>query len=114
MQSGYQTQWDHQGNMQEQCRQYMYHDVVLTFRDGSMADGIIEEVDSEKIQMLVGENVMADEEAGNNRQFGYGYGYGPQRRRFRRFRRRQFPLGALAALALLPYISPYPYGPYYY
>ena len=37
------------------------------------------------------------------------------RRRFRHFRRQAFPIGTLAALALLPYIAPppYPYYPYY-
>ncbi|MFD2704097.1 MULTISPECIES: hypothetical protein [Salibacterium] len=116
MQNGYQPRWDHEyeRNMQKQCTQYMYHDVVVTFKDGSTADGIIENVDSEKMQMLVGETMMADShENESSRQYGGGYGYGPERRRYRRFRRRQFPLGALAALALLPYVSPYSYGSYY-
>ncbi|SFP19587.1 hypothetical protein [Salibacterium halotolerans] len=114
MQNHQHMQSDEQHTIEEQCRQYMYHDVVVTFRDGSTADGIIESVDNENMQMLVGETMMENSHAGgDSRQFGGGYGYGPQRRRYRRFRRRRFPLGALAALALLPYVTPYPYSPYY-
>jgi len=92
--------------------------------DGSIIDGIIENVDTERITVLVGEDVMEresenEEEADQRQYYGYGYGYGPPRRRFRRFRRHGFPLASLAALALLPYIAPlpypapYPYYPYY-
>ncbi|MFZ4451939.1 hypothetical protein [Salibacterium aidingense] len=106
--------------MQDKCRKYMYHDVILTMKDGTAVDGIIEEVGSDRVRVLVGENIMEGEgeNDGDGRQYygGYGYGGGRPRRRFRRFRRREFPLGALAALALLPYIAPqpYPYYPYPY
>ncbi|RSL31465.1 hypothetical protein D7Z54_20725 [Salibacterium salarium] len=103
-------------NLHEQCRQHMYHDVVLTMRDGNSFHGIIEDVGTDDMGVLVGEDVMEreDELDGDPRQF-FGGGYGRPRRRFRRYRRRRFPLGSLAALALLPYIAPpyYPYYPYY-
>lgn len=86
-----------------------YH-VIITMKDGSSFDGIILDVGSDNVSILAGEDVMERENDEDNRQFYGGY-YRP-RRRFRRFRRRNFPIASLAALALLPYIAPYPY-PYY-
>ncbi len=104
-------------NLQGQCKQYMYHHVVLSMTDGRTFDGIIENVGNDRVTVLVGEDVMERETEGEEdfRYYGgYGYGYGRPRRRFRRFRRDVFPLATLAALALLPYAAPYPYYPPYY
>lgn len=109
-------------NLHDDCKRNLYHHVTLTMTDGSIFDGIIENVDTDRITVLVGEDVMERESESENekeadqRQY---YGFGRPRRRFRRFRRRGFPLASLAALALLPYViplpypSPYPYYPYY-
>jgi hypothetical protein len=82
--------------------------------DGSVVDGIIEDVDNDSIVVLVGEDVMEqDDNEPNNQQRDF---YRRPRRRYRRFRRRRFPLGNLAALSLLAYpfyAPPYPYYPYY-
>ncbi|MBM7553788.1 hypothetical protein [Thalassobacillus pellis] len=107
-------QYSHYGQMnpmKDQCQQYMYYHVVINMADGTSVDGIIENVDDEGVSMLVGEDVMDEgSEAGSeDRQFYGGY----PRRRFRRFRRRFFPLGALTSLALYPYLTPYPYYPPY-
>lgn len=116
---------DQYGNLHDQCKSHMFFHVSLTMKDGSTHDGIIEHVDRDHIDVLIGEDVYDDGHDGYGyghddgmRQFypgfGPGFGYGP-RRRFRRFRRRRFPIGALAALALLPYIAPGPfYQPYPY
>lgn len=83
--------------------------------DGSKVDGIIENVDKDGITMLVGEEVMEEEnEDKSNEQRQYN-SYGSPRRRFRHFRRRRFPICNLAELALLHYIAPplYSYYPYY-
>jgi hypothetical protein len=83
-------------------------------KDGNAVDGIIENVGTDGINVLVGEDVMERSEQ-DERYYGGGYGYGYPRR-FRRFRRQFFPLAALAALSLLPYVYPYPYPypyPYY-
>ncbi|NEU29261.1 hypothetical protein GN156_00485 [bacterium LRH843] len=95
--------------MYEDCKNNLYHHVALTMTNGEMLDGIIENVEPNQVTMLVGEDVMEREDE-LDRQFG-GFG----RRRFRRFRRRVFPLATIAALTLLPYYTPiyYPY-PYYY
>ncbi|MFD1040441.1 small nuclear ribonucleoprotein [Virgibacillus byunsanensis] len=106
------TQENFTRNLEDDCRRYMYHHVVLTFSDGSSVDGIIEDVDGNRVTVLVGEDVMEREDNElDDRQF---YGYGRPRRRFRRFRRQFLPLAALTALSLLPY-APYPYyyPPYY-
>ncbi|MFB5661257.1 hypothetical protein [Alteribacillus sp. HJP-4] len=115
-QYGYYYPAEEPRNVYEQCKRYMNYHAMLTMNDGSQMDGIIEEVNGDSVNVLVGEDVMEPEEEnyGGDRQF-YG-GYGGPRRRFRRFRRRNFPLAALATIALLPYIIPpyYPYGPYPY
>ena len=104
----------------DECKKCMYYHATLTMTDGTAYDGIIENVDPDRIIVLVGEDVIEgeneDKAEGKRQYYNYGYGHGRPRRRFRRFRRQAFPLATLAALSLLPYpyYSPlYPY-PYYY
>lgn len=108
--------------LHDQCLKCLYYHTILTMKDGSTLDGIIENVDNDRIIVLVGEDVMEEEgenEADQQRQYqGYGYSHGRRpRRRYRRFRRKAYPLATLAALSLLPYpyiAPPYPYyNPYY-
>jgi hypothetical protein len=103
----------------DECKRFMYYHTTLTMTDGSAFDGIIENVDPDRIIVLIGEDVMEQDnenKADGQRQY---YNYGRPRRRFRRFRRQAFPLATLAALSLLPYpyfVPPYPYSmynPYY-
>lgn len=118
----YHNELDYSRNLHDKCHKYMYHHVTLTMADGSSFDGIIEDVDRDQITVLVGEDVMERESDEFDARQYYGYGYGRPRRRFRRFRRQIFPLAALTALALLPYVYPdpypypypYPYYPPYY
>ena len=102
-------------NLHDECKKRLYYHTTLTMKDGSSFDGIIENVDTDTITVLVGEDVTEQESEYQLDQQRQKYGYGSPRRRFRRFRRRNFPLGNLVALALLPYIAPppYPYYPYY-
>lgn len=103
-------------SLQQQCEKSMLFHIIVTLKNGSIIDGIIEKVEPDYIVMLVGEDVMQeyDDNGDEDRQVS---GYGRPRRRFRRFRRRRFPLGALAALSLLQYPYPphnqYPYNYYY-
>nr|WP_317331586.1 hypothetical protein [uncultured Romboutsia sp.] len=86
-------------NMYDECRKLMNYHVVFSTRDGSTLDGIIESVDQDKVIILVGEDIIdqeCDNQYNQQRQFG-------SPRRFRRFRRRAFPLGSLIALSLLAY-----------
>lgn len=99
----------------DDCKKAMYYHIILKMKDGSTVDGIIENVDEDGIDMLVGEDVMEQDDEGQydeERQF-YGYGHGRPRRRFRRFRRRRFPLASLLALSLLPYPHIPPFYPYW-
>lgn len=101
--------------LHDDCQRKLYHHVTLTMTDGSVFDGIIENVDMNRITVLVGEDVMDPESEIETDQRQY-YGPGRPRRSFRRFRRQFFPLASLAALALLPYVVPQPYPypyPYY-
>lgn len=106
-------------NLHDECKRCMYYHTTLTMTDGSTIDGIIENVEPDRIIILVGEDVMEqdnDNESDGQRQY-YSHGRPRRRRRFRRFRRQAFPLASLAALSLLPYpyfAPPYPYySPYY-
>ena len=98
-------------NMYDECKKLMNYHTIFTMKDGTKFDGIIESVDEDRVIILVGEDVM-DQECQNqyNKQRQYG-----SPRRYRRFRRRAFPLGALIGLSLLAYpyyAPPYPYYPY--
>lgn len=96
----------HQQTMYKKCLKYTNYHVEIKTSDGRTYNGILTGADQNQIAMLLPEDVAEGEE---DRQFG-GYG----RRRFRRFRRRLFPLAALVALSLFPYYYPYPYFPYPY
>lgn len=96
--------------LHDKCQRNMFFHIVLKLKDGSVIDGIIEKVEPERIIILVGEDVMEEDENREDRQI---FGGGRPRRRFRRFRRRGIPIGALAALSLLQYPYP-PYHNHYY
>jgi len=101
--------------VQDKCKDYMYYHIIITMTDGSKFDGIIENVDKDKITVLVGEDVMEKESENQSDEQRQYNNYNRPRRRFRRFRHRFFPLHELSEFALLPYITPqpYPYYPYY-
>lgn len=106
---------DYNNNMrdlQSKFKKYMYYNVTLIMADGCLFDGMLENVDQDRITMLVGEDVMEQDDEytyDENRQPGnVGFNRRP-RRRFRRFRRRFFPFANVVALELLPYIPPHPY-----
>lgn len=103
--------------LHEKCKKCMYYHANITLTDGRTFDGIIENVDPDRIIVLVGENVMENE---NENQYDQQRQYGGYHRpgmMYRRFRRQAFPLATLAALSLLPYPYiapvPYPYSPIY-
>ena len=85
--------------LHDMCERYMNYHVFFTMKDGSKFDGIIESVDENYVIVLVGEDIVdygCENESYEQRQF-----VGP--RRFRRFRRRVFPLSSLATLILLTF-----------
>lgn len=108
--------------LHDKCSKCMMYHVKLTLTDGSTFDGIIENVDQDRIIVLVGEDVMdqGNQNQPNMQRQYYHYNYGYPGMRYRRFRRQAYPLATLAALSLLPYpnfVPPYPYfafNPYYY
>ena len=100
-------------NLKSKCKKYLYYNVTLIMSDGGIFDGIIENLEQDRIVMLVGEDVMDlddnEDTYDENRQHGnVGFNRRP-RRRFRRFRRRFFPFANVAALELLPFFPPHPY-----
>lgn len=112
-----QSQGNNNTNMQNlynDCRAMMNYHVILRMKDGREIDGIIESVEPDSVNVLTGEDVIMRDDDDNSRQTQY---YSP--RRYRRFRRSNFPLANLLALSLLPYpyyAPPYPYAqpyPYY-
>lgn len=100
-------------SLHDKCKRYMNYHTILTMKDGSTLDGIIESVDTDHIVVLVGEDVMEQEDENQYDQQRQFHGFGRPRRRFRRFRRRRFPFNILAALSLLPHFDP-PYHYYHY
>jgi predicted RNA-binding protein len=100
-------------SMHHLCKQHMYYHVIAKTADGQQVEGIITDLDSKHVYMLVPQEMMPVEEDDQEetRQF-QRQPYG--RPRYRRFFRQIFPLAALAALSLYPYYPPYPYPPYSY
>ena len=103
------------GTLHDQCKGYLYYHTILTMKDGSTFDGIIENVDPDSITVLVGEEAMERESGNQSDEQRQYHDFGRPRGRFRRFRRQNFPISNLVALSLLPYVAPqpYPYYPYY-
>lgn len=87
--------------LRDECKRLMSYHAVFKMKDGSIFDGIIESVDPDNVNVLVGEDVMDSDFENQYRQLG-----SPMR--FRRFRRRSIPLAGLVALSLLqyPYYAP--------
>ena len=104
-------------NLHDECKRCMYYHTTLKMADGSTMDGIIENVEPDRIIVLIGEDVMDQENKNESNEQRQYHNYNRPRMRYRRFRRQAFPLASLAALSLLsyPYITPppYPYYPYY-
>jgi small nuclear ribonucleoprotein (snRNP)-like protein len=90
-------------SLHDKCRRCITYHVTLVMRDGSMFEGIIEGVDRESVNLLVGEPVMMEEENENQSYERQEFGRPRRRRQARRFRRRNFPLALVAALDLVPY-----------
>ncbi|MFD1776354.1 hypothetical protein [Paenibacillus rhizophilus] len=96
------------GDVKLLSQRYMSYHVIAHTKDGAQFDGIIEGMDENGVTMLVPEEVDGEERENDNtnRQLGYG------QRRFRRFRRRQFPFFYFAFPFFAPYPYYYPYSPY--
>ena len=97
-------------SIEEQCKCYLFYHVVITLDDGSMVDGIIEEINGGNIRILIGQDMMEDK-MNSSRQIG-------QPNRFRRFMPGSYPINRINRIGLLPYpilpIYPFPYPyPYY-
>ena len=101
-------------SIKEECKTYLSYHAVLIMSDGSTCDGIIEGVDddSDEIIVLAGEDVMIDDDGDNmSRQQPMGY---QRPNRYRRFRRRKFPINRINRLNPLRYPIIYPIYPYPY
>lgn len=93
-------------SLQDECKRCLHFHVVVTMVDGSTLDGIIQDVDKDRVIILVGEDVMDPDDGmgmGMGMQFDSQRQGGRQRRRFRRFRPRAFPFNSLVGLSLLGY-----------
>jgi len=100
-------------DLYEDCKAVMNYHVIIRMRDGRELDCVIESVDPDSVNVLMGEDVILRDDD-DNRQIEYR-----NPTRYRRFRRMNFPLANILALSLLPYpyfAPPYPYAqpyPYY-
>lgn len=96
----------------DECKNLMDFHIVLIMKDGTSIDGIIEKVDSNGIIMLVGEDVVDQDDDqdqySDQRQFKRPRGM----RRHRRFRRRGVPFNVVRGV--FPLIYPfYPVNPFF-
>ncbi|MBY0754167.1 hypothetical protein K5V21_01730 [Clostridium sardiniense] len=94
------------------CKRCLNYHVMITLKDGSKLDGIVVEVQPDRVMVLVGEDVMEQDHGSESELQRQPIGFGRPMRRFRSFRPRFFPFGALATVALLQYpfiMPPYPY-----
>ena len=100
---------NHKEYMKSLCHQYMHQPVTLHTADNQQIQGIIENVDDEYVHMLVPMNMpMAQTmmpgqgqmmgSTMNRQWFGFPGFWGPPFGRF------FFPLAALSAISLLPFI----------
>lgn len=104
-------------NLFDECKSLINFHIVLVMKDGSSVDGILENVDSNGIVMLVGEDVMdpddmpmRDGEGQFDMSDGLRQGGRPMgMRRRRRFRRRGFPFGGIRGV--FPFF--YPFFPFF-
>lgn len=125
-------------SIKNKCTCYLYYDAVLVMDDGRMVNGIIEKVDDENVGMLVAEGMEVDEEnAMNNMGSNMNNSMNnpmnmnsnmsrqprPGFNRYRRYGRRNYPIGRINRVGLVPFpivppIYPpypiYPYPPYPY
>lgn len=104
-------------DVHDECKRYLDYHTTLTMTDGQKFDGIVESVEVDSIIVLVGEDMIEQDYAEQTARQRPFHGFGRPRRRFRRFRRRSFPLRNLAILSLLQYPynnPPYPYYDDYY
>ncbi|MFE4568961.1 hypothetical protein [Paenibacillus chitinolyticus] len=90
------------------CQQHKYRYVLIQLTDGTVHDGIIENVDDDYVYLAIPVGGRAGGES-ETRAFGWGYPYyrypnhGYPYYPRRRFYRGIFPLVALTVISLLPY-----------
>lgn len=100
----------------DKCKKFLYYHVLLTIKDGSMFDGIIKNVNTNRIIVLVGKNIIEPKPKNiHNQQRQYNQNDNIIQI-YRRFDPQSIPLNALTGLYLLPYpfISPqYPFYPFH-
>ncbi|VYU64539.1 Uncharacterised protein [Clostridium tertium] len=96
-------------NLMDECKNLMGFHIIVVMKDGSSVDGIIDNVDSNGINMLAGEDMISDEDEymqSMHRQFG-----NPKMRRHRRFRRKGFPFHGIRRVfpIVFPFFPFYPF-----
>lgn len=107
------------GGLQElydECNNLMGYHITIVMKDGTTLDGMIEKVDANGITMLVGEDVMDDDEDMDQSMMNQPnaqrqYGKGRRMRRHRRFRRRGYPFNSIRRV--VPIIYPNPFFPFF-
>lgn len=93
----------------------MYYDAILILDDGTMVNGIIEQVDDRNIGILIGQDMQINEDDKDmNRQPNRRYN---RYNKYRRYRRRNYPIDRIYGVRPLPYpiypgYPPYPVYPY--
>lgn len=102
------------------CKEFLYYHIIFIMKDESTFDGIIRNVDANRIIVLVGKDIVKTEyENIPNKQRQYDED-NHRLQRYRRFEPKDVPLTDLTGLYLIPYPSIssqyvyYPYHPAYH
>lgn len=103
-------------DLHDECKKCISYYSIIILSNGARVEGIVETVDDDNVSMLVAEEVVEGdyEDEMMNRQKNMG---DRQQGRFRRFRRRNFPIRNVdrARPLRFPFIVPlYPVYPYPY
>lgn len=98
-------------NLFDECKVLIDFHVILVMKDGTSVDGIMENVDSNGVIMLVAEDIMDPDDMPMSMSDGQRQGGRGGMRRRRRFRRRGFPFGGIRGV--FPFFYPYPFFPFF-
>lgn len=100
-------------SLYDKCKKLLYYHVIFTIKDGSIFDGIINNVEENHIIVLVGKDIIKTEHENTSPQQRQYDDYTNSTQRYRRFEPKRVPINALTGLYLLPYPFIMPQYPYY-
>ncbi|MFW2488053.1 hypothetical protein ACN077_05675 [Clostridium chromiireducens] len=100
-------------NLYNKCKRLLYYHIIFTTKDSGTFDGIIKNVEENRIIVLVGKDIIKTVSRNTSYQQRQYDEYINLTQRYIRFEPKEVPLDALTGLYLLPYPNIAPELPYY-